>query len=98
LSSENQQTEESSEILESEITEDEGQDIQSLSEDDVTAPSTVIPPQAVLVEDDSEDEIPEDTFLATDPISESETREEVPSQRPDTSTSSVRNICQNPLV
>ena len=95
---ENLNNDEEIELLDRELTEENWEDIQSLSLNDVTSPSPVIPPQAILIEDneDEDAQVPDDNFLTPEPDSSWSNWDR--NQNTQASTSSVRNICQEPLV
>ena len=77
--------------------DDTRDEVQSLSADDVTSPSPVIPPQAILIEE--EDDI-EESFLVWEweNNDSAQTRDTDDTEETARSTSTSTNICQNPLV
>lgn len=85
----------------SELTDEERWDIQSLNSDDVTSPSPIMPPQAILVEEEQEEDT-EESFLVWEPEQDIFGNDRSENQDNQmawwASTTGVRNICQNPLV
>ena len=79
--------------------DDTRDEVQSLSADDVTSPSPVIPPQAILIEEEDEDDT-EESFLVLQPESGDSTQawDADDTEERAWSISTSRNICQNPLV